>query len=66
MEDNSCGWSQDPFHDKEKPLHNIQPSEEHSPGGRHIIIQVYHKGKTSEEQIQKVHHKVQTINKPQE
>lgn len=28
---------------KEKPLHNLQPSEEHSPGCRHIIILPYMK-----------------------
>ena len=29
---------QNSFHGKEKPLHNIKPSEEHSLGGRHITV----------------------------
>ncbi len=38
-EENSGGWSEHPLHGKEKPFHNIQPSEEHSPGGRHCHCQ---------------------------
>ncbi len=48
-EDNSGGWSEDPLHGEEKPIHNIQPREEHSPGGR----RVYNQEKTSPEQIQR-------------
>ncbi len=43
-----------------KTFHNIQPSEEHSPGGRRVTVNVYNQEKTSREQIQRVHHKVQT------
>ncbi len=46
MEDNSGGWSEDPLHGKEKPFHNIQPSEEHSPGGRCVTVKVYNQEKT--------------------
>ncbi len=60
MEDNSGGWSEDPLHGKEKPFHNIQPREEHSPGGRRVTVKVYNQEKTSPVQIQRVHHKVQT------
>ncbi len=60
MEDNSGGWSEDPLHGEEKPFHNIQPREEHSPGGRRVAVKVYNQEKTSPEQIQRVHHKVQT------
>ncbi len=42
----------------EKAFHNIQPSEEHSPGGS-VTVKVYNQEKTSREQIQRVHHKVQ-------
>ncbi len=59
MEDNSDGWLEDPLH-KKKPFHNIQPREEHSPGGRCVTVKVYNQEKTSLEQIQRVHHKVQT------
>lgn len=52
--------------DQEKPLHKTHLSEEHSPGGRHVIIQVSHKEKTSQEQTHRLHHKVQTIHEPQE
>ncbi len=52
-EDNSGGRSEDPLH----PFHNIQPSEEHSPGG--TCVKVYNQEKTSRKQIQRVHHKVQ-------
>ncbi len=45
---------------KEKPFHNIQPREEHSPGGRRFTVKVYNQEKASPEQIQRVHHKVQT------
>ncbi len=51
---------EDPLHGKEKPFHNIQPSEEHSPGGRRATVKVYNQDKTSREQIQRIHHKVQT------
>ncbi len=40
MENNSGGWSEDPLHGKEKPFHNIQPSEEYSPGGRRVTVKV--------------------------
>ncbi len=50
-EDNS-GWWSDPLHGEEKPFHNIQPSGEHSPGGRHVTVKVYNQEKTSQEQIQ--------------
>lgn len=33
-EDESGGWTQNRFHGEEKPLHNSQPREQHSPGGR--------------------------------
>ncbi len=59
-EDNSGGRSENPLHGKVKPFHNIQPSEEHSPGGRRVTVKVYNQEKTSREQIQRVHHKVQT------
>ncbi len=59
-EDNSGGWSENPLHGKEKPFHNIHPSEEHSPGGKRVTVKVYNQEKTSREQIQRVHHKVQT------
>ncbi len=39
-EDNSGVWSEDPLH----PFHNIQPSEEHSPGG--TCVKVYNQEKT--------------------
>ncbi len=45
---------------KEKPFHNIQPREEHSPGGSCVTVQVYNQEKTSQEKIQRVHNKVQT------
>ncbi len=60
IEDNCGGWSKDPLHGKENPFHNIQPKEERSPGGRHATVKVYNQEKTSQEQIQRVHHKVQT------
>ncbi len=60
MEDNIGGWSEDPLHGKEKPFHNIQPREEHSPGGRQVTGKVYSEEKTSREQIQRFHHKLQT------
>ncbi len=60
MEDNSGGWSENPLHGKEKPFRNIQPSEQHSPGGRHVTVNIYNQEKTSQEQIQRVDHKVQT------
>lgn len=41
----------------------MQPNEERSPGGKNIVI---YKEKTSKEQIQRVYHKVQTTDKPQE
>lgn len=41
----------------------MQPNEERSPGGKNIVI---YKEKTSQEQIQRVYYKVQTIDKPQE
>ncbi len=59
-EDNSGGWLQNPLHGKEKPFHNIQPSEEHSPGGSRVAVNVYNQEKTSREQIQRVHHEMQT------
>ncbi len=37
----------DPLHGKEKPFHNIQPSEEHSPGGRCVSVKVYNQEKIS-------------------
>ncbi len=52
-EDNSGGRSENPLH----PFYNIQPSEEHSPGD--TCVKVYNQEKTSREQIQRVHHKVQ-------
>ncbi len=52
------GWLEDPLYGKEKPFHKIQPREEHSPLG--TVIKVYNQEKTSQEQIQRVHHKVQT------
>lgn len=51
-------------HGKDKALCNIQPSAEHFPGGRDIIVQVYFKETTSKEQAQRIHHKVQTICQP--
>ncbi len=61
MEDNSGRWSEDPLHGQEKPFHNIQSKEEHSPGGRRATVNVYNQEKISWEQIQRrVHHKVQT------
>ncbi len=59
-EDNSGGWSEGPLRGKEKPFHNIQPREEHSPGGRHGTAKVYNQEKTSQEQVQWVYHNVQT------
>ncbi len=59
-EENSGGWSEVPLHGKEKPLHNIQPREEYSSGGRRVTVKVYNQEKTSAEQIQRVHYKVQT------
>ncbi len=41
MEDNSGGWLENPLHGKEKPFHNIQPREEHFPGGSCDTIKVY-------------------------
>ncbi len=41
MEDNSGGWLENPLHGKEKPFHNIQPREEHFPGGSCGTIKVY-------------------------
>ncbi len=61
MEDNSGGWLENPLHGKEKPFHNIQPREEHPPGGRRVTVKVYNQEKTSLEQIQRVHNKVQTM-----
>ncbi len=58
--DNSGGWSDDLLHGKEKLFHNIQPREEHSPGGRRVTVKVYNQEKTSPEQIQRINHKVQT------
>ncbi len=46
--DNSGGWSENPLQGKEKPFHNIQPSEERSPGGRHVNVKVYNQEKTSQ------------------
>lgn len=65
-EDKGDGWSQDPLYGKEKPIHNIQTSKGHSPGGGRVIVKVYNQEKTSREQIQSIHHKVQTIYKPEE
>ncbi len=59
-EDNSGGWSEDPLHGKKKLFHNIQPREEHSPGGRRVTVKVYNPEKTSPEQIQRIHHNVET------
>ncbi len=59
-EDSSSGWSEDSLHGKEKPFHNIQPREENTPGGRRAIVKVYNQEKTLREQMQRVHHKVQT------
>ncbi len=59
-EDNSGGWLENPLHGKEKPFHNIQPREEHSPGGRRVTVNVYNQEKTSPELIQRLHHKVHT------
>ncbi len=59
-EDNSGGWSEDPLHDKENPFYNIQPREEYCPGGRYVTVKIYNQEKTSPEQIQRVHHKLQT------
>ncbi len=39
---------EDPLHVKEKPFHNIQPREEHSPGGRCVTVKVYNQEKTIE------------------
>ncbi len=58
--DNSGGWSENPLHGEEKPLHNIQPREEHSPGGR----RVYNQEKTSPEQTQRLHHKLPVQTSP--
>ncbi len=44
-----------------KNFHNIQPKEEHSPRGRRVTVKVYNQEKTSREQIQRVHRKVQTM-----
>ncbi len=38
QKDNSSVWSENPLHGKEKPVHNIQPREERSPGGRRVTI----------------------------
>ncbi len=32
---------------KKKPFHNIQPNEEHSPGGSRVTVKVYNQEKTS-------------------
>ncbi len=40
MDNNSGGWSENPLHGKEKRFHNIQPSEEYSPGGRRVTVKV--------------------------
>ncbi len=32
---------EDPLHGKEKPFHNIQPSDEHSIGGRCVTVKVH-------------------------
>ncbi len=29
------------LHGKEKPFHDIEPSEEHCPGGRRVTVKVY-------------------------
>ncbi len=42
---------------KEKPFHNIQPSDEHSPRGRRVTVKVYN---VIQIQMQRVPHKVQT------
>ncbi len=47
-EENSGGWSEDPLHGKEEPVHNIQPRQEHSPGGRCVTVRVYNQEKTIE------------------
>ncbi len=59
-EDNIGGWSDNPLHGKEKAFHNIQPSEKHSPGAQFVTVKSYNQEKTSQEQIQRVHLKVQT------
>jgi len=41
------------FHGKEKALHNIQPSEEHSSGGRRVTVKVCNQEKTSRKQIKR-------------
>ncbi len=46
-EDNIGGWSENPLHGKEKPFHNMQPREEHSPEVRHVTVKVYNQEKTS-------------------
>lgn len=54
-EHNSGELSKENFYGNQKPFHNIWPGEELTPERRHIIIiiiQVYHKKRTSEEQIQ--------------
>ncbi len=33
------GWLEDPLYGKEKPFHNIQPREEHSPLGSSQSVQ---------------------------
>ncbi len=38
----------DPLHGKEIPFYNIQPREEHSPGGRCVTVRVYNQKKTIE------------------
>ncbi len=49
--DNSGRWLENPLHDKEKPFHNIQPREEHSPGGSGVTVKVYSQEKISREKI---------------
>jgi len=43
----------------------FQLSEGHSQGGKRVIAKVYNQEKTSQEQIERVHHKVQTIHERQ-
>ncbi len=38
MEDNSAGGLENPLHGKEKPFHNIQLKEEHSPWGMRVTV----------------------------
>ncbi len=51
-EDSRGGWSEDPFQ-------NIQPREEHSPGGSHVTVTTIKSTIKRENTEERVHHKVQ-------